>query len=1608
MRESPLHRMMLRFLPNAEPDWRRRGPVGPGWLQTSRRFIPRLELLEDRTVLSPLQLISPVNALLPASAGAGNAATPEISANGQYIVYSSTAPNLVTGQSNTAVVSNIYLYDQSTQTTVLVSHVAGQNTLGADGNSTHPWISGDGHFIAYESTASDLVQGLSGTPGVADVYLYNSSTGVNTLISHRFNSTTTSADSTSETDVTTGFGFTDNSGQFLLFYSYATDLVANLQGPLDGNLYLANTTTGAVTLVSHAAASSSTVANDDAETADITPDGDFIVYMSLATNVVSGETGPGGNIFLYNTQTGAAQLISGVAGGFGNSSTEGAGDCFDPLISADGHTIIYFSFAEDLIAGQGASNNSFDVYSVYSFNTETDETTLVSSALGSPTTTSNDDALVAAVSNDGSTIAFVSKATNLTPGQGATHTPNVFVYDTSSGSLTLASHTNTSASLAAGDVTVNVSPNDISSGFGDLSISDNGQFVAYQSTAANIAVNQPANQGVDNVFLYNSLTNANTFVSHVNGSPTISGNQDSDTSALSVDGSTIAFLSSATNLVPGATIDTAGEDVFVSSTGGTGPALVSKSAFSANATSLVYGSSSDGNYVVFISNEPNVVPGEVDNNDGYNVYLVNRSTNTTTLVNHIPGALTATGDFGIPDTNDVEVSPPVISANGDFVAFESRADDLVGAPSAGTPGTDNVYLYNRLTGKITLLSHAVGSPAASGNEDSFYPQINADGSFVSFISLATNLVQGFSLPPAGFLIENLYEYNSSAGTNTLVSHDGNNALASSTADVQDQSISDDGNFIAYTDEATNLLPTGTASQSDVYLYNRSTNTNALIDHIPGNDASQGNDASFDEQISADGDFVVFVSFATDLVSPNLPATGFCNVFLYDRLTDVISLVSGQDGSPSIGGNGFSVNPAIDEDGGYVVFRSDATNLVQGQNGPTGSNIFLYNGTVSPSTLTLVSAAQGTTTTTASGDSTDPAIDGDGSLVAFLSTATNLVAGQSGGGVQNVFGSVTASNRLFLASGVNGSPTQASPFPAFLPIISRDPIILFSVAGALQSGVTGYENVYANTFVSLSLSLVSIQSLSPVNTQVGSFLVTSVFSGQLALPSLTLPAGGAAGNADFSIGPIVPSGSGASTELVTAVIFNLDASAAYPLEIALDLNIEGLAPFMIPVTLNASTQPVPAVQITTWPTNEAVVVGNNITFTAAASGTPTPTVQWEVRAAGATTFTPVAGQTSPTLTLSSVPQSDSGNQYEAVFTSGSNQATTNIVTLTVSQVPLASVSGFVYSDYNLNGALDTGERGLAGQTVFLDLNGNGIFEPGEPSTTTSSTGAYSLTNLLPGKYVVRQALLGGVLLTEPAGNSYSVTVASGTTLSNENLGDVLTSITVPLTTPATSPFPAQGNANADFVEAVYRAILDRNADSAGLAGWVGELNNGTPRLQVVEAIRNSPEHFTQEVNDFYLTLLGRAADPAGLAAWVALLEKGMREEQVAFDFLDSPEFLSKGDKNFVDSMYESLLGRAFDPAGEQSWLNALGDNAAGTPTHAATETHAQVIDGFLYSTESLQRLVQGYYQVFLQRPADTAGLNTWVQDLSQQGLPFVTIGEEFIASAEFFNKAAANG
>jgi hypothetical protein len=1124
---------------------------------------------------------------LPQSDSAGGVSDAMASADGSYIVFTSTAPNLVPGQVDTAVASNVFLDNELTGTVTLISHLPGRDTAGGDSDSYNPRVSADGRYVVYESTAGDLVPGQTGPRGQANVYLYDTTTGTTTLISHRFGSPTIAGNNDSTTSYTPGFGFGPDATRYFLFSSDATDLVASASGPSVQNLFLYDTVTGSTTLVSHDANSLLTGCNNDTEDADLTPDGGLIVFQSFATDVVAGQTGTNkDNIFVYdnrpfldglsNPDYGRAFLVSGVydpAIG-GNSPTEGAGSSFLPSISADGGVIAYVSDATNLVANQKTSEG-FASRNVYAYDPFAATTTLVSHAAGQGSVTGGDNSDEAVVSSDGSTIAFISYADNLAPGEGTFNEANVFLYATAE-STTIAPGTLTLVTAAvdgppgaaAGGVLLN-SPS--SPNYGDLSLSGDGSLVTYESDAANLVAGESNPDGLNNVFLYDSVSRKNTLLSGSGGSATVTGDEFSGYARLSADGSTAAILSYADDLDPAYFVNDGGQNfyvVYVDTTTDTpsGPFLVSTSAFQATATTQVYGTSADGRYVVFTSNATDVVPGLVKDNFDQDVYVLDQETGAITLVSHLPDQPTVTGDFGCDS--------PAISLDGNWVVFDSTADNLVaGEPAGGDTPTDNVYLFNRLTGDVTLVSHDSSAPATGGTDDSDSPVLSADGRYVAYRSLATNLVQGFKSPAKDTDTPNVFLYDRMNGSTTLVSHDAGLPLVSGATGSFSPDISSDGRYVAYESAATDLVGGATISPTEnIYLFDRTTGQSVLVSHVASSATTSGQFPSSVPVITYDGTFVAFVSFATDLVlgQHSLTPTPYTNVFLYNVATRAVSLVSGLQGSPTVTASGFSDSPTVSDGANEVAFRSDAPDLVAGQINTPGStsNIFLFDRQTG--TVTLVSHAAGSPTTTAAGDSQDEDVDGAGDLVVYQSTATDLVPGQVNPAqpVQNVFLYSVALDANGLVSGQGGSANVASDVPTFQAVISADPVVTFNAAGSLVAGAQGKTSVaYVNKLVALVLTENSVAGGSPSGSVVGSLSVDSVFAGQYLPPVYRLLVG-QGNNSLFALGGTVRSqaplitqyqaGPGGVQTYDVRVQFNIGLG-----NYAADLQVFSPAPVIIP-------------------------------------------------------------------------------------------------------------------------------------------------------------------------------------------------------------------------------------------------------------------------------------------------------------------------------------------------------------------------------------------------------------------------------------------------------------
>jgi hypothetical protein len=208
-----------------------------------------------------------------------------------------------------------------------------------------------------------------------------------------------------------------------------------------------------------------------------------------------------------------------------------------------------------------------------------------------------------------------------------------------------------------------------------------------------------------------------------------------------------------------------------------------------------------------------------------------------------------------------------------------------------------------------------------------------------------------------------------------------------------------------------------------------------------------------------------------------------------------------------------------------------------------------------------------------------------------------------------------------------------------------------------------------------------------------------------------------------------------------------------------------------------------------------------------------------------------------------------------------------------------------------------------------------------------------------------------------------------------------------------PAPAGLDRNTLFVTGLYRDLLGRQGDAAGVSAWVKSLQQGASRTAIAQAILNSSEHLTAVVSGYYETFFNRAPDEAGLTGWLSALQGGMSQQQVVLRMLTSQEFLAQHASvdSFVNALYADVLGRTGDIGSVVAWDLALGTGII---------SRAQAVLAFLNSTEAQQGIVDAYYAGFMGRAADNAGVTDWLSALEGQHLTFDGAAADFLASSEY--------
>ena len=418
--------------------------------------------------------------------------------------------------------------------------------------------------------------------------------------------------------------------------------------------------------------------------------------------------------------------------------------------------------------------------------------------------------------------------------------------------------------------------------------------------------------------------------------------------ALAPNGRFVAFASTASNLVLGDSGST--QDIFERSfvTGLLRRVNVGRAGAEANGNSsnpAVSPVTPKGFHaVVYESNATNIARlGNTfpDTNDFTDIYVTFPKLNDfTERISIGPGPVQADGDSGSPS---ITIIP---EPNRALVAYASDATNLTS--STDTNGKRDIFLAtvrsiveDGFDPASLLTTIRITNGATSGtqsNDDSFNPQISADGKFVVYESLATNLVSGGV--PAG--TRQIYRYEIASGTTTLVSKSSNGTPGDAVS--RNANLSYSGNYVVYLTTSTNILSDGQsvgASTRQVVLYNAATGTSSRVNQnslgIAGNGTNGSNMLAY---VSADGRYVIFNDNADNLVADDTNSAS--DVFIRDFGLGTLKLISrsltGELGNaesfaPTVGAASFTSPTAL------VSFKSDATNLISDD---TENNIDAFN------------------------------------------------------------------------------------------------------------------------------------------------------------------------------------------------------------------------------------------------------------------------------------------------------------------------------------------------------------------------------------------------------------------------------------------------------------------------------------------------------------------------------------------------------------------------------------------------------------------------------------------------------------------------------------------
>lgn len=377
-------------------------------------------------------------------------------------------------------------------------------------------------------------------------------------------------------------------------------------------------------------------------------------------------------------------------------------------------------------------------------------------------------------------------------------------------------------------------------------MSANARFVVFSSDADDLVPNDT--NGLTDVFWRDRYTGETRRVSV--SSEGAQADNRSFAGGVSKNGRTVLFWSHATNLVYADTNDR--EDIFLHDvpTGETRRISLGARGAQANSGSRSPTMSDDGRWIAYHSFASNLVPD--DTNGHADIFLYDAKEDLTTRVGQPTEA----------ESDDYSLTP-IVSANGRFVAFESRATNL--APG-DTNGTTDAFVFD--VRRKTLTRVSVSSSGEEGDSQSRTPRVTPNGRFALFHSLAGNLVPNDTNGEFDAFVHDLKKGET---TRVSVSNDG----AEGDGDSFGNRLSKNGRFVLFGSRATNLVEGDTNETADVFLHDRKRGTTTRLSQGP--EGEEPNADVFAEVMSANGRYVLLRSDASNLVADD--TNGEADLFL---------------------------------------------------------------------------------------------------------------------------------------------------------------------------------------------------------------------------------------------------------------------------------------------------------------------------------------------------------------------------------------------------------------------------------------------------------------------------------------------------------------------------------------------------------------------------------------------------------------------------------------------------------------------------------------------------------------------------------------------------------